>query len=305
MKRFLIWLGLLGVLQFAGFALVHAAIFTTSFPITGTAVNSTNVIAAGNGEAWWFDRTNGNHGWLGGIPSAIDAGQYDDTSTMYLNNSGVLSIVRNRDGATLGGYSGLSSGVDIFGVSGAVKIGGTNYAVIAGTVHGVRALNLATGELTPLPGNFDFSDASGLDAILRPGGNSLNHLAIGIERGTTVPVLDIYNFRGEVLAKLNPDSTQGLVNDLSFDVANSRIYFGTDNDGEGVIFDREFDYSILALPEPAVSVTISNGQAVVAWVGSALETSMNLTSWQTITNATRPFVVEATKPALQFFRAIK
>ena len=51
MKRFLISLGLVGALDFIGFDSAQAVIFQTSFPIEGTAINSTNVIGAGE----WFN----------------------------------------------------------------------------------------------------------------------------------------------------------------------------------------------------------------------------------------------------------
>ncbi len=302
MKRLLVWLGLLGMSQFAGFGLAHAVIFSTSFPITGTAVNSTNVIGAGSGQAWWFDRTNGRHDWFGGVPtSAIDAGQYDDAATMYLDGSGILHLVRNNDANQLNSFSGLGS--DSFGVSGALKIGGTNYAIIAGTTAGVRALNLATGELTPLPGNFDFSDASGLDAMIRPGGFALRHLAIGILRDW--PQLDIYAAFGVLLDSVEPDGSYGLCKDHSFDVADNRIWFGTQGGSRSRrLFDHAYDFARIALPEPAFSLVPTNGQFVVNWVGTELQSSTNLLSWQTLTNAPQPYLAPASETA-QFFRAVK
>lgn len=175
------WL-LVGLGLRAALGPAHAALFTTSFPITGTAVSSTNVIGAGSGTATSFDKTNGTPIILGGVPTGtIDAGLYSDRITMYLDNSGNLRLIVNATGLGAGSFS---FGSDTFGVSGTVAVGGDLYCVVAGTNSGVRALRLADGAQFSLGTvtNYDFTDVTGLDVFLRPGGTSLNDLAVALVR---------------------------------------------------------------------------------------------------------------------------
>ena len=69
----------------------------------------------------------------------LDAGQYNDGMTMYLNNSGILQMVNNATGNSAGTYNATEAST----VLSAVVVSGTNWAVIAGTSTWVKLLNLS------------------------------------------------------------------------------------------------------------------------------------------------------------------
>jgi hypothetical protein len=177
-----------------------------------------------------------------------------------MNNSGTLNIIRNNDGFNIGSYNVG----DAFGVSGAINVGGTRFAILGGTTSGIRALNLQTGELTPLAASYNLTSAQGLDAFMRPGGSTLDDIAIGIERhpGGNVNSLDIYG-NGSLISSFNPGSLNGSSLDVSFDLGNSQVWFGTDT---SKLYNKPFDYSKFAIPasitnQPSGKVTTEGGSA--------------------------------------------
>jgi hypothetical protein len=297
------WLGAIG----AG----HAALYHTTFPIEGTAVNVTNVIGAGNsGATTTFNKTNGGALALSGASGTIDAGQYSDGITMYLNNSGQLNCIRNNDGFNTGSYNVG----DAFGVSGVVEVGGARYCVLGGTSSGVRLLALATGVPTALGSatNWNFSGARGLDAFLRPGGTTTNDIAVGVEFGSSTPILRIFNPQGVVLDEAHPTSANGTVNDASFDMANNKVWFGTKGSNTaGRLFDYDLDFSIYAVALPEVGVAVTNGVVTVNWSGRILEASGGDTNWTAVATAplsptqifAPPPYTEPATNGVRFFRA--
>ena len=290
-----------------------AAIYTInqSGGVQGTAVNATAVIGAGTASAISVNLTNGTQTMLGGLGSGfIDAGQYNDGITMYLNNSGILQLVNNTSGNGAGTFNATGASA----VSSAVAVGGVKYAVIAGTNSGVNLLNLSNGALTPLPKLTNVvTYMTGLDVFLRPGGSTLNDLAIGVlDYGTGDPELHIFYPNGTLADVLYPDSTHGIINDLSFDLANGKIWFGTQGSAnQGKIFDEAYDFSGLAVSLPVVGAAVSNGVVVVNWTGRQLWAAPALTNWAVVATAPATanqifppaaYVAPATNRA-RFFRA--
>jgi hypothetical protein len=288
------------------------AIYSTSFPVQGTAVNATSVIAVGEGRATAVNLSSGAQTALSQPSLTIDAGQYNDTFTMYLAKSGggVLQIINNYNGDPLPGggtFGGLGS--DIFGVSGAVAIGGTWYAFVAGTSSGVRALNLSNGQFTSIPGSYDFTDATGFDAFMRPGGSSLADVAFGIQRNW--PQLDIYG-NGSWVGSHTPNSSLGTVNDLSFDWAKNQIWFGSElSQSSGKLFNEPFSFAPYAVTNAWVAVSGSNSWVRVEWLGRVLEAGSTLTNWSAVATAPGsptqlfappPYLDAATNTA-RFYRA--
>jgi hypothetical protein len=239
-----------------------ATVYTLPSAVQGTAINSTNVIGAGSSGATSVNLLTSTQTALGGgLTGTIDAGQYNDASTMYLGNSGSLNIIRNSDGFNLGSYN---VGLDTFGVSGAINVGGVNYAILGGTTSGIRALNLQTGALTPLAGSYTLTSAQGLDAFMRPGGTTLDDLAIGIERQITQSqsTLDIYGDQG-LLSSFNPGTINGIPLDVSFNLVNADVWFGS---SQGKLYNKPFDYSQFAIPvsitnQPSGKFTTEGGSA--------------------------------------------
>lgn len=279
--------------------------------VLGTAVNSTQVIGAGSSGATAVNLSSGAQSALGTPSLTIDAGQYNDNFTMYLDNSGTLRIISNVNGDPL--RSPLSVG-DAFGVSGAINVGGTMYCVVAGTVSGVRALNLQNGQMTALgtATNYNFTGASGLDAFLRPGGSSINDIAIGIVR-TPLPTedgLDIY-IGGNLIQSYTSDNlidaNNGSLYDVSFSISNGGVWFGTDT----WLYDQAFDFSLYAVSPPGLAVSVTNGSVVVTWTGRTLAASTTLTNWSPVATAPAtatqifppPPYTEPLTNATRFFRA--
>lgn len=252
-----------------------AAIYTLPFGVEGTAVNSTHVIGAGQSPAIAVELATGNQTYLwGSHGSTIDAGQWNDVYTMYLDNGGALRGINNTNGNQFGRTYDV---YDAFGVSGVIWVEGTPYAIVAGQSSGVRALNLLTGTQTPLPGDYDLVGARGLDAFMRPGGSRLQHIAIGIQRGDTDPQLDIY--AGGVLVRTFNNnnlllSQYGSPRDVSFQPSAGRIWIGVYGDfDEGYIYDRPFDFQAYALDpaiyeDPADVVVTPGGEATLTVVAT-------------------------------------
>jgi hypothetical protein len=286
---------------------VSATVFTTTFPVQGTAVNATNVIGGGSHTAVGIDKLTGTRDGLFGSSGTIDAGQYNDAVTMYLNSSGTLSLIRNSDGNNLQNYNVG----DAFGVSGVINVGGNPYAILAGHTSGVRALNLSTGVRTTLGSvtNYDFTDVTGLDVFMRPGGNSLDDIAVALVRDW--PMLDIYT-NGFLASSIEPSVNSGVINDLSFDLTSNTVWFGTERTPiSGRLFDAPFDFSTYAVAPPTVSVNVTNGIVVVDWTGRTLEASSTLTNWLPVATAPAtptqflpppPHTEPATNPA-RYFRS--
>jgi len=168
---------------------------------------------------------------------------------MYLNNSGTLNLIRNNDGFNMGSY-GIG---DAFGVSGTVVVGGESYCVLAGTNSGVRALRLADGASFPLGSvtNYDFTDVTGLDVFLRPGGTTTSNLAVAFVRDW--PQVDIYS-DGALINSFQPAVSAGLVHDLSFDVTANSVWYGIERTTtQGRLTDESFGCSAYAVSAPTAA----------------------------------------------------
>ena len=283
--------GALAMLWLMGMVGAQAAVYTInqSGGVQGTAVNANAVIGAGYGQATAVNLTNGTQTILGTTANTIDAGQYDDNVTMYLDNEGVLTLL-NMNGTPFNVLPGQNTfNVNgITAVSSAVSVGGVKYAVLAGSGIGVELLNLSNGALTPLPHlTNDLTRLTGLDAFLRPGGSTVEDLAIGeLFNYDGDPQLEIYYPVGTLATSVVPTSLNGVVNDLSFDMAHGKIWFGTQSSAyEGSLFDEAYDFSSMAVSLPVVSVVTSNGLAVVTWQGRVLSASSSLTNWADVATA--------------------
>ena len=288
----------------------HAALYTLTFPIQGTAINATNVIGAWGSSATAVNLSSGTQTALGGVPTGtIDAGQYNDQFTMYLDNGGILRVISNANGNSAGQFSVG----DAFGVSGALNVGGTMYAIVVGTTSGIRALNLQNGQLTPIAGTYNFTNATGLDALMRPGGTVLGDILVGILRNPSFQdnVLTLYA-AGSALQSFNSafinGGYDGNMGDFSFNAGANALWFGTD---EGTLFDRALDFSLYAVAPPTVSVSATNGSVAVSWTGRTLEASGALTNWVPVATAPGtgtqllppPPYTEPTTNTARFFRA--
>jgi hypothetical protein len=241
----------------------------------------------------------------------IDAGEYNDTITMYLSSGGSLRLIDNARGAGAGSFN---LPADVFGVSGAIVVGGTPYCVVAGTSSGVQVLDLMNGGLTAVGSvtNYDLSIAQGLDAFLRPGGTNLSEVVVGIERGTTTPRLDVYGaavfLRFYNAAFIKGFDISGSPRDVSFDVAGESVWFGTTG---GELYDRPFDYSGYAVAPPELRLGVTNGSVTVVWTGRTLAASADLTNWTVVASAPMsptqilvpPVYVETMTNLARFFRA--
>ena len=261
--------------------------------VQGTALNSTSVIGAGSGQATAVNLANGSQLVLGTTGNTVDAGQYNNNVNMYLNNSGVLNFVDNQGntynflpGQSAVGLSGATA------VSSAVNVNGTQYAMLAGPSIGLRALNLTDGSLTPVSGPWDFTGMTGLDAVMRPGGRTLNDLAIGVVYNYGGdPLLKLYGSNGSLLDSAAPDSGLGTVNDLSLDLANNKIWYGTKlSSGEGCLFSDTYDFSRVAVIPPKLQFSrTGNNRYTFSYIGTpnfALQVATDIASpgWTTLTN---------------------
>jgi len=260
--------------------------------VQGTALNSTSVIGAGTLGATAVNLANGSQLILSTPSSTVDAGQYNSTVNMYLDNAGTLHCVNNlgnpypaihgSDSYILGGATAVSS---------AVNVNGTSYVFLAGP-SGMSELNLNTGSLTPMSLPVSFSKMTGLDLMMRPGGTTADDLAFAvIYNNGGHPQTKMYTANGTLLDSIVPTSVNGMINDLSLDPASGKIWYGTQQTSQiGALFDESYDFSRVAVIPPKLQVLrTGNNRYTFSYIGTpnfALQVATDIASpgWTTLTN---------------------